>query len=169
MILEITLKESNGMKLIDKAALVAEIKRYKHKVDERLKIKGRTLAEDLKDLALQNLCGNLLHFIDTIEVKKEVDLEKELESWRHNHFHGRRDKGIHESSKGGLSLLWRFSPVHLQTVWKANDKHRSDIRTDGAYTSVPLQQLQASSLDSQDNTTLCRRRCKSIRRRGIPE
>ena len=23
---------------------------------------------------------------------KEVDLEKELESWRHNHFHGRRDK-----------------------------------------------------------------------------
>ena len=57
---------------IDKDALVAEIKRYKHKADERLKIKGRTLAEDLKDSALQNLCGNLLHFIDTLEVK--VDL-----------------------------------------------------------------------------------------------
>lgn len=62
---------------IDKSALVAEIKRYKHKADERLKIIGRTLAEDLKDSALQNLCGNLLHFIDTLEVK-EVDLEKEI-------------------------------------------------------------------------------------------
>ena len=30
-------------------------------------------------------------FIDTLEVK-EVDLEKELDDWRHNHFHGRRDK-----------------------------------------------------------------------------
>lgn len=29
--------------------------------------------------------------IDTFEVK-EVDLEKELNDWRHNHFHGRRDK-----------------------------------------------------------------------------
>ena len=59
---------------IDKAAVVTEIERYKHKADERLKIKGRTLAEDCKDSALQNLCGNLLHFIDTLEVK-EVDLE----------------------------------------------------------------------------------------------
>ena len=29
--------------------------------------------------------------LNLLEVK-EVDLEKELESWRHNHFHGRRDK-----------------------------------------------------------------------------
>lgn len=59
---------------IDKSALVAEIERYKHKADERLKIKGRTLAEDCKDSALQNLCGNLLHFIDTLEVR-EVEEE----------------------------------------------------------------------------------------------
>ena len=65
---------------IDKSALVAEIKRYKHKADERLKIIGRTLAEDLKDSALQNLCGNLLHFLDTLEVK-EVDLEREITLW----------------------------------------------------------------------------------------
>lgn len=58
---------------IPKPAVVAEIKRYKHKADERLKIKGRTLAEDWKDSALQNLCGNLLHFLDTLEAK-EVDL-----------------------------------------------------------------------------------------------
>ena len=35
--------------------------------------------------------NRLLEFINTLEAK-EVDLEKELESWRHNHFHGRRDK-----------------------------------------------------------------------------
>ena len=63
---------------INKDHVVAEIKRYKHKADERLKIKGRSLAEERKDSALQNLCGNLLYFIDTIEVK-EVDLEKEAE------------------------------------------------------------------------------------------
>ena len=66
------------MKLIDKDALVAEIERYKHKADERLKIKGRALVEDTKDLALQNLCGELLSFLDTLEVK-EVDLDKELD------------------------------------------------------------------------------------------
>lgn len=66
-------------KYIEKAALVAEIKRYKHKADERLKMKNRTLSEDMKDLALQNLCGNLLHFIDTLEVKEvNLDFENEL-------------------------------------------------------------------------------------------
>ena len=67
-----------------KSALVAEIKRYKHKADERLKMKDRTLSDDMKDLALQNLCGNLLHFIDTLEVK-EVDLEKEFDKCCENY------------------------------------------------------------------------------------
>ena len=49
-------------KYIDKDAIVTEIERYKHKADERLKIKNRALLEDMKDLALQNLCGNLLNF-----------------------------------------------------------------------------------------------------------
>ena len=73
------------MKLIDKDAVVAEIKRYKHKADERLKIKGRTLAEDCKDSALQNLCGNLLHFLDTIEVKG-VDLEEKATKLSQKYF-----------------------------------------------------------------------------------
>ena len=55
---------------INKDHVVAEIKRYKHKADERLKIKGRTWSEDWKDLALQNLCGNLIYFLDTLEVKE---------------------------------------------------------------------------------------------------
>lgn len=74
---------------IDKAAVVAEIERYKHKADERLKMKNRTLSEDMKDLALQNLCGNLLHFIDTLEMK-EVDLEKEIDIY-YNFCPGSRD------------------------------------------------------------------------------
>lgn len=66
------------MNLIDKDKVAAEIKKYKHKADKRLKIKGRTLDEAGEDLALINLCDKLLHFLDTIETK-EYDLEKELE------------------------------------------------------------------------------------------
>lgn len=55
------------MKYIDADKLIAEIKRYKNKADERLKIKGRTFGEEQKDLALQNLCGNLLHFITSLQ------------------------------------------------------------------------------------------------------
>ena len=51
----------------DKERIREEVARYKHKADERLKIKGRTLAEDMKDLALQNVLGNLLHFIDNMD------------------------------------------------------------------------------------------------------
>lgn len=78
---------------ISKSALVKEIKRYKHKADERLKIKGRTLVEDHKDFALQNLCGNLLYFIDTLEVK-EIDLEKEINKYISNNFFGSQTLGF---------------------------------------------------------------------------
>lgn len=37
------------------------------------------------------LFKSVLSLIDTLEVK-EVDLEKELNDWRHKYFHGRRDK-----------------------------------------------------------------------------
>lgn len=75
------------MKYIDAEKLIAEIKRYKNKADERLKIKGRTLGEEQKDLALQSLCGNLLHFITSLQQEPpEVDLEKEIENeWRKCH------------------------------------------------------------------------------------
>ena len=55
------------MKYIDAEKLKAEVKRYKNKADERLKIKGRTFSEEQKDLALQNLCGNLLYFISSLQ------------------------------------------------------------------------------------------------------
>ena len=67
------------MKLIDKDAVVAEIKKHKRpNTTEYSRGCNRALEE-------------ILFFIDSLEVK-EVDLEKELNIWRHNHFHGRRDK-----------------------------------------------------------------------------
>ena len=68
------------MKLIDKDALVAEIER-------RLWLLVPKMTFHQQRVELEKL----LSFIKTIETKN-VDLEKELESWRHNHFHGRRDK-----------------------------------------------------------------------------
>ena len=59
------------MKHIDADKLIAEIKRYKNKADNRLKIQGRTFAEEQKDVALQNLCGNLLHFIASHQKEQE--------------------------------------------------------------------------------------------------
>ena len=76
------------MELIDKDALVAEIKR-------RIKCITKEYQEIQQPefflLGKINGLENILPFLDTVEVK-EMDLEKELESWRHNHFHGRRDK-----------------------------------------------------------------------------
>lgn len=74
---------------IDKAALVAEIKRliafYSKEIEDN--------KEDpwAMDIAKRDILQEILSFLDTLEVK-EVDLEKELDTWRHNHFHGRRDK-----------------------------------------------------------------------------
>lgn len=67
------------MKLVSKDALVAEIDRL-----DALYHTSKSLDGDL-------FIEGLLSFLDTIEVK-EVDIEKELNDWRHNHFHGRRDK-----------------------------------------------------------------------------
>lgn len=62
--------------LIDKDALVAEIERLS---DE----KGTFYADDV--------LWCLKEYLNTLEVK-EVDLEEEMKSWRHNHFNGKRDK-----------------------------------------------------------------------------
>ena len=66
-------------KYISKAAVVAEIER-------RIKIH-----HDYGHYNAEQEFTKVLSFLDTIEVK-DVDLEKELDTWRHNHFHGRRDK-----------------------------------------------------------------------------
>ena len=102
------------MKYIDADNLITEIKRYKNKADERLKIKGRTFGEEQKDLALQNLCGNLLHFIDSL--RQEQSIEKDSLTWQDineleriiNNVHYEFRNGIGEESFGKL-VLERFN------------------------------------------------------------
>ena len=77
------------MKLIDKDALVAEIERLR-KEDGNPYFPSET-ADKYYARGVHFTCDGLANFLDTFEVK-EVDLEKELDNWRHNHFHGRRDK-----------------------------------------------------------------------------
>lgn len=81
------------MKLIDKDALVAEIERRIKHYNESVKEFGDEGYNDnvLMEQCKANTCEHILSFIETLEVR-EVDLEKELNDWRHNHFHGRRDK-----------------------------------------------------------------------------
>ena len=75
---------------INKDALVAEIEK---KLADILACKkdASTPEERIALTNMLRLCKGFLSFIDTLEVK-EVDLEKEVNIWRHNHFHGRRDK-----------------------------------------------------------------------------
>lgn len=65
--------------LIDKAAVVAEIKRRKELVSDPI-LSGNDLM-----IGERNAYFNLLSFLDTLEVK-EVDLEKELIEWHKEHF-----------------------------------------------------------------------------------
>lgn len=68
------------MKLIDKDALVAEIKkRIQESLDAGGATRGVYLSERMKEDSY------ILSFLDTLEVK-EVDLEKELIKWHKEHF-----------------------------------------------------------------------------------
>ena len=62
-------------------------------------------------------------FPNTLKVK-EVDLEKELESWRHNHFHGRRDKdasGEYLKRGSQLDLAKHFFELGLKVAQKGEE------------------------------------------------
>ena len=61
---------------------------------------------------------NDLKKINTLEVK-EVDLEKEMKSWRHNHFNGKRDKeavGEYLERVSQLDLAKHFFELGLKTI-----------------------------------------------------
>jgi len=70
------------MKLIDKSALVAEI--------ERLREEEYPCDTFEESTGYYNALDEVSSFLNTLEVK-EVDLKAELNTWRHNHFHGGRD------------------------------------------------------------------------------
>ena len=53
---------------------------------------------------------------------KEVDLDKELDTWRHNHFHGRRDKdasGEYLERSSQLDIAKHFFELGMQVSNKA--------------------------------------------------
>lgn len=99
-------------RLIDKSDLIAEIEK---------RIKG------LKDCHADTVAGyageisgleRLLSFINTLEVK-DVDLEAELNTWRHNHFHGQRDdkgaNGEYLTRYSQLEIAEHFYELGLKT------------------------------------------------------
>ena len=75
------------MKLISLDALVAEIERRR---DLHYKYYMKNGAGSIAECKYDE-DKDILSFLNTLEVK-DVDLEAELNKWRHNHFHGRRDK-----------------------------------------------------------------------------
>ena len=97
------------MKLIDKDKVVAEIERMLHETvnntDGSHYYGGRAGA-----------FTSILSFINALEVK-DVDLEKECDTWRHNHFHGRRDKeasGEYLERNSQLELAKHFFELGLK-------------------------------------------------------
>lgn len=95
---------------ISKSAVVAEIERKKEYYENIQMIKP-VYESNIEDF------NELLSFIDTLEVK-EVDLEKELDTWRHNHFHGRRDifaNGEYLERVSQLDIAKHFFELGLKT------------------------------------------------------
>ena len=95
---------------INKSALIAEIDRQEigYNVDGNHSVEYNTTRK-------------ILNIINTLEVK-EVDLEKELYTWRHNHFHGRRDKeasGEYLERVTQLGLAEYFFELGMATSNKA--------------------------------------------------
>ena len=86
---------------IPKDGLVAEIERRLDDHKDEYKRSG-----DIYASVLMEEVEDILSFLNTLEVK-EVDLEEEMKSWRHNHFHGKRDK------EAGGEYLERVSQLDI--------------------------------------------------------
>ena len=104
---------------IPKSALVAEIEGRISQLESKY--------EELSDLEIWitakeieykvNGLKEALSIVNTLEMK-EADLNKELESWRHNHFHGRRDKeasGEYLERVSQLDLAKHFFELGLKS------------------------------------------------------
>lgn len=100
---------------IDKDASVAEIER---RIAE---YKDMKIDSSYYEGMVASLVFFRDEFINTFEVK-EVDLEAELNKWRHNHFHGRRDKdasGEYLERISQLELAKHFFKLGLKVSNKA--------------------------------------------------
>ena len=98
---------------IDKSAIIAEIRSLQ---DSTMDEYGNFYTA--KAQAEYNILCMLEIFLDTIETK-EVDLEEELNEWRHNHFHGQRDdkgaNGEYLTRVSQLEIARYFYELGLKT------------------------------------------------------
>ena len=103
--------------LIDKDALVAEIEIRRNAALMRQQNLEAIGQETVSNEMIAFELDRIISFIDTLEVK-EVDLEKEMKSWRHNHFNGKRDKeavGEYLKRVSQLDLAKHFFELGLKT------------------------------------------------------
>lgn len=110
-------------KYIDADRLKAELKRYKNKADERLKIKGRTYAEELKDLALQNLCGNLLHFVTSLQQEQPKEICSKC-------IHHGKDDDYCYNPYGGMQSLINENGVYECTGFYEKEQEQPEVDLD---------------------------------------
>ena len=68
---------------IDKAAVVAEIKRCEKICENYIALHKDTVSQGIAN-AKRRVCQQIIEFINTLEAK-EVDLEKEIEEVKHNY------------------------------------------------------------------------------------
>lgn len=87
-----------------------------------------------KDHQVFGALNELLSFIESLEKEQDVDLEKELEDWRHKHFKGKRDgdySGEYLERESQLSIARHFYELELKAKenvptikgWVARDIH----------------------------------------------
>lgn len=96
------------MELIDKATIVEEL--------ERLYNLEYSNTSDLS-CGKKIMLRHIRCFLNILKVKK-INLEKELDMWRHNHFCGRRDKnasGEYLERVSQLNLAKHFYELGLKT------------------------------------------------------
>ncbi len=89
------------MELIDKNAVIAEIKGL-IRTNELYLSEPNTDEIRFQKVGAYSVLNDLLHFIDTLEVK-EVDLDSDIRTYLTNHFNIYED-GVLESKKSGLPL-----------------------------------------------------------------
>ena len=101
----------------DKVQLIKEeIERLDNKYRE-LRVSGTTQQAKESDLVVHVLL-QISNFIDSLpEESASEDLEEEVNNWRHNHFHGRRDKdasGEYLERESQLDLARHFAEWQKQ-------------------------------------------------------
>lgn len=107
------------MKLIDKDALMAWLK---ERIREYWNDSKNTMG--IYPFALEEV----IKYVDTLEIK-DVNLEKECDNWRHNHFHGRRDKeasGEYLERSSQVDLAKHFFELGMQ---RANNDNNNEEKS----------------------------------------